>query len=744
MLLFVAVNAMAGWTKCTSMDDLTAGSYYMIVSAAKYGGNYYYVPSPNGALAAGKFSSSGGAGVRSIDDPLKLGLTEAGWKVVPAPADGEFRLQSANNTSIYLYVSSADNNKLAAGELTATNADSTWVIEKHGTDATFKLTYKKFGRDLCNYTSSPYGFRTYLSSSTSGVHYVVVYKYVASGVSTPVISVATGTYTEAQNVTISQTENKTIYYTTDGTDPKTSATAAVYNGAITVSETTTIKAAAKDGETWSDVAVSVITIKKAYTTLASLLADIDKFATDSPVTLKTDGLVVTGVSGSSAFFTDNNGNGIQLYQSSHGFAAGDKLSGTVDITAVKYNTSGIPYVELKGLTKTTTGLNVTSGQKADTLDITLADLNANKNGVLVKISNLTYDAATASFRNGNDSIVPYNTFCKLPELYDEATYTVYGVVVVFSNKYEIAPRDASDVVMTSNLEVPTLQWKIDSKVVSADTILVGQTSAARLVTDSDGALTYVSSDTTVATVSETGVITAVAPGTAVITATTAKTEEYLKGVAEITIKVFDPNTDVITPATIGVTGYADWSGKTDGSGAVYAGNTSKYTNNSSNAIQMRNNTTTPSGIVVTASDRYVSKITFVFNPNTVSPQTAPTANPNYREVSVFKRDSAYTSAADLYDANKKGTLVEKIDNKEGNGTYSVTFTDNVRYFGIVTSGAVYFDKIIVEWGSTALGVKTVETETIDLNAPCYNLAGQRVPRDTKGIIVINGKKYLNK
>ena len=45
-------------------------------------------------------------------------------------------------------------------------------------------------------------------------------------------------------------------------------------------------------------------------------------------------------------------------------------------------------------------------------------------------------------------------------------------------------------------------------------------------------------------------------------------------------------------------------------------------------------------------------------------------------------------------------------------------------------------------GDTA--VREIVTEKFDANAPAYNIAGQRVAHNTKGIVIINGKKYLNK
>ena len=65
-------------------------------------------------------------------------------------------------------------------------------------------------------------------------------------VEAPTFSPVAGTYSETQSVTIScETTGVDIYYTVDGTDPDDESTP--YGGSITVSETTTIKAIAYDG-----------------------------------------------------------------------------------------------------------------------------------------------------------------------------------------------------------------------------------------------------------------------------------------------------------------------------------------------------------------------------------------------------------------------------------------------------------------------------------------------------------------
>ena len=82
-----------------------------------------------------------------------------------------------------------------------------------------------------------------------------------SAVSTPVFNPEGGTYTSAQNVTIScTTDGADIYYTADGTDPTADSTK--YTGAIPVGSTATIKAiAVKSGMINSAVASAAYTIE---------------------------------------------------------------------------------------------------------------------------------------------------------------------------------------------------------------------------------------------------------------------------------------------------------------------------------------------------------------------------------------------------------------------------------------------------------------------------------------------------
>lgn len=77
---------------------------------------------------------------------------------------------------------------------------------------------------------------------------------------TPTFSVNAGTYNESKSVTLSTTYGDKIYYTTNNTTPSTSST--LYEGAIAVNQTTTIKAIAwKEGCSNSSEASATYTLQ---------------------------------------------------------------------------------------------------------------------------------------------------------------------------------------------------------------------------------------------------------------------------------------------------------------------------------------------------------------------------------------------------------------------------------------------------------------------------------------------------
>jgi Legume lectin domain/Chitobiase/beta-hexosaminidase C-terminal domain len=108
---------------------------------------------------------------------------------------------------------------------------------------------------------------------------------VSGTTATPVITPATGAYSSAQTVTISDsTSGSTIYYTLDGSQPTTSSTK--YTGSFTVSTTSTVKAIAGAANfAQSATATSVITIGQSMTATPTITPATGTYPSAQTVTI---------------------------------------------------------------------------------------------------------------------------------------------------------------------------------------------------------------------------------------------------------------------------------------------------------------------------------------------------------------------------------------------------------------------------------------------------------------------------
>ena len=141
-------------------------------------------------------------------------------------------------------------------------------------------------------------------------------------------------------------------------------------------------------------------------------------------------------------------------------------------------------------------------------------------------------------------------------------------------------------------------------------------------------------------------------------------------------------TDELTYALIGVTGtsYSDWSNKKSNSNAVYAGQSA----GGNNSIQLRSNNNN-SGIITTASGGKVTKVKLTWNSNSADGRT----------ISVYGSSTAYSTAADLYDSEKQGTLLGEI--KNGSST-ELEIEGDYTFIGLRSkSSALYLDKVEITW-----------------------------------------------
>ncbi len=218
------------FTRVTSTSQLVAGKRYILV--------YEETPAVMGAISSNFGLSVTGSDNFSYNNGV-VELTEgtAAKILTLGGATGAWTLEL---DGILLGHSS--------GNLFSTN----------GTNTTWTITFGENGNAVINNVSDNEYFIRY--NKNSGQERFSCYKgtledvylYVedgsaASTVAAPTFSPAGGTYTSAQNVTISTTTaGATIYYTTDGSTP--SSNSAVYSAPIAVSRYTVVKAiAVKDG-----------------------------------------------------------------------------------------------------------------------------------------------------------------------------------------------------------------------------------------------------------------------------------------------------------------------------------------------------------------------------------------------------------------------------------------------------------------------------------------------------------------
>lgn len=233
-----------------------------------------------------------------------------------------------------------------------------------------------------------------------------------------------------------------------------------------------------------------------------------------------------------------------------------------------------------------------------------------------------------------------------------------------------------------------------SFTTASKTLQVGGTFTQMVTTNSDGAVTYSSDDTSVATVdSSTGLVTAIAEGSTTITADIAATSNYTQGSASYTVvveAVGANDTDELTATMLELTGnYGGVSGKTGASGTVYAAYGMK---NGNNAIQIRSNDSS-SGVVSTSTIGTISKVTVDWGTGTADGRT----------LNVYGSNSAYTTPSVLFNANTQGTLIGTI--VCGTST-ELSVSDSYKYIGLRSnSGAMYINSINIEWTPSGSAVE---------------------------------------
>ena len=222
------------------------------------------------------------------DKCVKLGTSsKLGTATTPAlnfegNATLTFRAGSWNNDATTLVVS------VSSGQLSQTE---------------FKLENAVFADYSVTITGAEQGCQITFAGSTASKErfFLDEVKVTASGevevTAAPTFSPASGTYTEAQTVTISAEDGADIYYTTNGDDPTTSSTK--YSAPFEVATTTTVKAIAVLDGVESSVASATYTFPTEVANIAAMVA-----ASEGSLIKFTSPVTVTFHNGNYLFVTD--------------------------------------------------------------------------------------------------------------------------------------------------------------------------------------------------------------------------------------------------------------------------------------------------------------------------------------------------------------------------------------------------------------------------------------------------------
>lgn len=187
----------------------------------------------------------------------------------------------------------------------STSSDGEYTLIGEGSNGATSFVLQKFNMPEEAQVSTLYLKIVWNTSNTQAIiDEVDLSGIYTSGPSTPVkptFSLAEGTYWTEQTLELTTiVEGGTILYTTDGSDPTTSETAVKYSTALTISETTTVKACVKDTEghfsavaerTYTFVSSIANNPETAYT-IAKAIDLIDK---TSPEQLAVEMVYVKGI-----------------------------------------------------------------------------------------------------------------------------------------------------------------------------------------------------------------------------------------------------------------------------------------------------------------------------------------------------------------------------------------------------------------------------------------------------------------
>ena len=231
------------------------GTFKLITSASEIeaGKRYLLVGKNSGTLYAYNGQDSGKGKAKSVTATDNvINLNDESNTAVPIIIGGSNNNWTLYDTASAVYLAGVGSNGLAFEQETTT-ATTQWTVSSIN-QSSGETKLKNNGYEMyLQFNTGSNIFRCY----TGGQKDIYIYKEqdAVSSIPAPTFSPESGSYNEAQTVTIScEDADAAIYYTLDGTNPTSQST--LYTAPLTIEESCYVKAIAIKGEENSKIALA--------------------------------------------------------------------------------------------------------------------------------------------------------------------------------------------------------------------------------------------------------------------------------------------------------------------------------------------------------------------------------------------------------------------------------------------------------------------------------------------------------
>lgn len=415
----------------------------------------------------------------------------------------------------------------------------------------------------------------------------------------PTFSQVSGAVTYGTNITLTAPTGCAVYYTTDGTDPTTSATAMDSGESTSVNVTInsnnfTIKAVSFDGDNFSEVVSQTYTLEAPSAPTFSIESGAVKSGTiasitgtgyiiytlngtdpsyedyingvdgvnvyDTPITITTEttikAIAVDGAGTSSTIAT-------ATYTISHGVVEDDEKV-TFDFTNKDLWSLPTDYVTTEATYESdgyTISINAPAGHKWNSYTDALLLGKQDATLTLPAFSFPTEKIKVYGGGNNASASTTMNFFVGDQTVSTSATSSKVDHEFIIADNYQAAGNVyVFKVTNDNNAQIKKIEiFKKDNSHADAELTVNGNSSMDVTTTQklnvtckSDGSISYESSNTDILTVDNEGNVTAVGLGTATITVSVPKTESFFADEATFEITVTSKaSVDPVGPSTTG-------------------------------------------------------------------------------------------------------------------------------------------------------------------------------------------------